>query len=130
MAAAGCWPCRCVSRQDADLIRAKGLAVVDCSWNRLDDVPFGAWRVVGGGESVWRPRTHACLTRLCASPLHCAPSGRIRGAAPRLLPFFVAANPVNYGACCYFLPACLRVCPGDDAELTHTSNAPCLPPLP
>lgn len=30
-----------VSRQDADLIRAKGLAVVDCSWNRLDDVPFG-----------------------------------------------------------------------------------------
>jgi hypothetical protein len=30
-----------VSRQDADLIKAKGLAVVDCSWNRLDDVPFG-----------------------------------------------------------------------------------------
>ena len=38
--------CRCrrvVSRQDADLIRAKGLAVVDCSWNRLDDVPFGGY---------------------------------------------------------------------------------------
>lgn len=33
--------CRCVSKEDADLIRAKGLAVVDCSWNRLDDVPFG-----------------------------------------------------------------------------------------
>lgn len=32
---------RCVSAEDADLIRAKGLAVVDCSWNRLDDVPFG-----------------------------------------------------------------------------------------
>lgn len=31
----------CVSNQDADLIRSKGLAVVDCSWNRLDDVPFG-----------------------------------------------------------------------------------------
>lgn len=32
---------RCVSKEDAELIAAKGLAVVDCSWNRLDDVPFG-----------------------------------------------------------------------------------------
>ena len=31
----------CVSRQDRDLISSKGIAVVDCSWNRLDDVPFG-----------------------------------------------------------------------------------------
>ena len=31
----------CVSAQDKELIAAKGLAVVDCSWNRLDDVPFG-----------------------------------------------------------------------------------------
>ena len=54
---------RCVSREDAELIRNKGLAVVDCSWNRLDDVPFN----------------------------------KIKGAAPRLLPFLVAANPVNYG---------------------------------
>mmetsp|Transcript_18398 Transcript_18398/g.33498 ORF Transcript_18398/g.33498 Transcript_18398/m.33498 type:complete len:298 (-) Transcript_18398:300-1193(-) len=54
---------RCVSAEDGDLMRNKGLAVVDCSWNRLDDVPFN----------------------------------RIRGAAPRLLPFLVAANPVNYG---------------------------------
>lgn len=32
---------KCVSREDADLIQRKGLAVVDCSWNRLEDVPFG-----------------------------------------------------------------------------------------
>ena len=29
-----------VSREDADLIASKGIAVVDCSWNRLDEVPF------------------------------------------------------------------------------------------
>ena len=33
---------RCVSREDEELLRAKGLAVVDCSWNKLDEVPFGA----------------------------------------------------------------------------------------
>ncbi len=32
----------CVSAEDHDLIAAKGLAVVDCSWHRLDDVPFSA----------------------------------------------------------------------------------------
>jgi pre-rRNA-processing protein TSR3 len=35
---------RSVSMEDQELMRAKGLAVVDCSWNKLDDVPFGASR--------------------------------------------------------------------------------------
>ena len=56
----------CVSPGDYHLIHSDGLAVVDCSWNRLDDVPFG----------------------------------RIKSAAPRLLPWLVAANPVNYGKPC------------------------------
>ena len=30
----------CVSMEDQDLIAAKGMAVVDCSWNRLEEVPF------------------------------------------------------------------------------------------
>ena len=56
----------CISPGDYHLIHSDGLAVVDCSWNRLDDVPFA----------------------------------RIRSAAPRLLPWLVAANPVNYGKPC------------------------------
>jgi pre-rRNA-processing protein TSR3 len=56
----------CVSKEDINLIVSRGIAVVDCSWNRLDDVPFG----------------------------------RIKGAAPRLLPWLLAANPVNYGKPC------------------------------
>ena len=55
-----------VSPKDFDVLRANGLAVVDCSWNRLDDVPFH----------------------------------RLHSAAPRLLPWLVAANPVNYGKPC------------------------------
>ncbi|PWA58682.1 RNase L inhibitor protein-related protein [Artemisia annua] len=31
---------QCISREDSDLITRKGLTVVDCSWSRLDDVPF------------------------------------------------------------------------------------------
>lgn len=30
----------CVSKEDYSLIKRKGLAVVDCSWARLGDVPF------------------------------------------------------------------------------------------
>jgi len=77
-----------VSVEDAELIRTKGLAVVDCSWNKLDDVPFG----------------------------------RIKGRAPRLLPWMLAANPVNYGkpcklSCAEALAAALYICgQKDDAQ--------------
>lgn len=54
---------RSVSPADREVTIRSGLCVVDCSWARLDDVPFS----------------------------------RLKGGEHRLLPFLVAANPVNYG---------------------------------
>lgn len=54
---------RAISRSDAPLVQEGGLGVVDCSWARIDEVPFS----------------------------------RLKSGTDRLLPFLVAANPINYG---------------------------------
>lgn len=54
---------KCVSPSDREIVTTKGIAVVDCSWARIDETPIAALKPAHG----------------------------------RLLPFLVAANPINYG---------------------------------
>jgi pre-rRNA-processing protein TSR3 len=70
-----------VSPADREICEMYGASVVEASWNRIDEVPFG----------------------------------KIGGPHARLLPYLIAANPVNYGKpwrlnCVEALAACFYIC--------------------
>ena len=53
----------CVSNDDKELIGSKGLAVVDCSWNKLDEVPFGT--PCCSCQTAWSCPKSACNVVSC-----------------------------------------------------------------
>ena len=100
-----------VSAADKELLEQYGAAVVECSWVRIKEVPWGK---IGGK-----------CERLCT----CFNSYSLQSRLTEAVPYLVAANSVNYGRpwrlnCAEALAACFFICGHEDwahEVLTHFS---------
>ena len=68
---------------DLEIVLKNGICVVDCSWARLEEVPWRKLNRGGGGHKGGA--SHASDENIGSTTNH------------RLLPFMVAVNPTNYG---------------------------------
>ena len=69
-----------VSMADREIVETAGLAVVECSWARLEEVPFG---------KIASPHERLCKNH---------PRDRLQPHAHQsIVPYLIATNPVNYG---------------------------------
>ncbi len=99
-----------VSRADAELLDQYGVAVVECSWARVKEVPFSK---IGGK---------------CERLRKWAYNSTLRERYLRLqVPYLVAANSVNYGRpwrlnCVEALAACFSICGHHDWAEEVLSN--------
>lgn len=81
-----------VCPDDRDIVLASGLAVVECSWARLDEVP---WNKIRSPNERLRQFSHPYVLRWLNHQ-------RLTPLVSRTLPwysvpFLIATNPVNYG---------------------------------
>ncbi|CEQ40403.1 SPOSA6832_02028, partial [Sporobolomyces salmonicolor] len=70
-----------VSPADREIVAAAGVAVVECSWARLDEVPF---------QKIKSPHERSLSLALSRR-------ARVLTWLARAVPYVVATNPVNYG---------------------------------
>ena len=70
-----------VSPSDRDIVSSGGLAVVECSWARLDEVPFG--KISSPHERICKCPSYVVSKSVSESFL--------------IVPYLLATNPVNYG---------------------------------
>jgi pre-rRNA-processing protein TSR3 len=96
-----------VSPADRHIVERFGVAVVDCSWAKIDEVPFS--RIKSPGDRLREyPQSFTYLEEYNIINTMCAYRNGF------IVPYLVATNPVNYGKpwklnCAEALAACFYI---------------------